>query len=85
MSRGTGFKYPQGTNFQNKNENVTFELLRCSYSHIWQIYEPSIGMVYEPLIGSGCRAETGIIVPIMETYQTNHNIDTANIQIICKK
>ena len=23
------------------------------------IYEPSIGIVHEPLIGSGCRAETG--------------------------
>ena len=61
----------KGRFFRIKMKNVTFELLRCSYSHIWWIYEPSIGMVYEPLIGSGCRAETGIIVPTMETYHTH--------------
>ena len=42
----SGFKSRQGTIFQNK-KNVTFELLRCSYSHICWIYEPSIGIVHD--------------------------------------
>ena len=36
---GPRFKSRQGMIFQNKNEKVTFELLRCSYSHIWWLNE----------------------------------------------
>ena len=39
--------------------------------HMAEDPEPSIGIVCEPIIGSGYRAETGIIVPTMETYHTH--------------
>ena len=38
---GPGFKSRQGTIFRIKMKDVTFELLRCSYSHIWWIYRQS--------------------------------------------
>ena len=49
--------------------------------HMAEDHVPSIGIVCEPLIGSDCRAETGIIVSV-SAHPTFTKEKTSDVTII---